>query len=114
MEEYLGIRPGTDTLGVLQDVHWAHGSFGYFPTYALGNLYNIIMYNKAKNEIPNLENDISSGKFKSLRHWLKENIHLIGRRQTAKEMIKAMSGNDLSAQPFINYLKNKYSEIYPI
>ena len=114
MEEYLGIRPETDTLGVLQDVHWSHGSFGYFPTYALGNLYNIIMFNKAKEKLPDLENRIRSGNFLELRNWLKDNIHKLGRRQTAKEMIKSMSGKNLSAQPFIDYLKDKYSSIYPI
>ena len=114
MEEYLGIRPETDTLGVLQDVHWSHGSFGYFPTYTLGNLYNIIMFNKAKEKLPDLENRIRSGNFLELRNWLKDNIHKLGRRQTAKEMIKSMSGKNLSAQPFIDYLKDKYSSIYPI
>ncbi len=114
MEEYFDIIPDTDTNGVLQDVHWSQGSFGYFPTYALGNLYNIIMYNKANEDLPNMKNDISVGKFLPLRNWLKDNIHGVGRRQTAKEMIKSISGKDLSAKPFINYLKNKYSEIYTL
>ena len=114
MEEYLGITPPSDADGVLQDVHWAHGSFGYFPTYALGNLYNIIMFNKAKEELPNMAKDCREGNFLPLRNWLKDNIHIVGRRQTAKEMIKSMSGQDLSSQPFIDYLKKKYSEIYPI
>ena len=114
MEEYLGIRPETDTLGVLQDVHWSHGSFGYFPTYALGNLYNIIMFNKAKEKLPDLDNQIRSGNFLELRNWLKSNIHQLGRRQTAKEMIKSISGEDVTAKPFIDYLKKKYSKIYSI
>ena len=114
MEEYLGITPPSDADGVLQDVHWAHGSFGYFPTYALGNLYNIIMFNKAKEELPNMAKDYREGNFLPLRNWLKDNIHIVGRRQTAKEMIKYMYGQDLSSQPFIDYLKKKYSEIYPI
>ena len=114
MEEYLGITPPNDADGVLQDVHWAHGSFGYFPTYALGNLYNIIMFNKAKEELPNMAKDCREGNFLPLRNWLKDNIHIVGRRQTAKEMIKYMYGQDLSSQPFIDYLKKKYSEIYPI
>ncbi len=114
MEEYLGIRPETDTVGVLQDVHWSHGSFGYFPTYALGNLYNIIMFNKANDDMPDLKNNIRNGKFSPLREWLKKNIHQVGRKQTAKEMILSLSGENLSAKPFIAYLRNKYSEIYPI
>lgn len=114
MEEYLGIRPDTDAVGVLQDVHWSHGSFGYFPTYALGNLYNIVMFNRAKEEIPKLKENIQSGKLLPLRNWLKDNIHTVGRKQTAKEMIRSMSGNELSPQPFIEYLQKKYSKIYPL
>lgn len=114
MEEYFDIIPETDTNGVLQDVHWSQGSFGYFPTYALGNLYNIIMYTKANEDLPNMKNDIREGNFLFLRNWLKDNIHEVGRRQTAKEIIKTISGKNLSAKPFIDYLKNKYSEIYTL
>lgn len=114
MEEYFDIIPETDTNGVLQDVHWSQGSFGYFPTYALGNLYNIIMYTKANEDLPNMKNDIREGNFLFLRNWLKDNIHVVGRRQTAKEIIKTISGKNLSAKPFIDYLKNKYSEIYTL
>lgn len=114
MEEYFDIIPETDTNGVLQDVHWSQGSFGYFPTYALGNLYNIIMYTKANEDLPNMKNDIREGNFLFLRNWLKDNIHEVGRRQTAKEIIKTISGKNLSAKPFIDYLKNKYNEIYTL
>jgi len=114
MEEYLGIRPETDTVGILQDVHWSHGSFGYFPTYALGNLYNSIIYNEAKKDMPDLNNNISKGELIPLREWLKTNIHQVGRKQTAKEIIQSLSGGDLTVKPFIDYLREKYSEIYPI
>jgi carboxypeptidase Taq len=72
------------------------------------------MFNKAKEELPNMAKDYREGNFLPLRNWLKDNIHIVGRRQTAKEMIKYMYGQDLSSQPFIDYLKKKYSEIYPI
>lgn len=114
MDEYLGIRPETDTVGILQDVHWSHGSFGYFPTYALGNLYNIIMFNKANEEMPDLINNIRNGELSPLREWLKNNIHQVGRKQTAKEIIQSLSRENLTAKPFISYLQNKYSNIYPI
>ncbi len=114
MEEYFDVRPKTDSLGVLQDIHWSHGSFGYFPSYALGNLYNIILFNKAKEDLFGLTDYIRIGNLSPLQEWLRKNVHQIGRKQTAKELIHSISGRPLSAKPFIDYLKKKYGEIYPI
>ena len=114
MEEYLGIRPPNDSLGVLQDVHWSFGGFGYFLTYTLGNLYNVPILNKAKTEIADYEKKIASGDLLELREWLRKNIHSIGRRKTASELIMDITETPLSAAPFMDYLEEKYSEIYSL
>lgn len=114
MEEYLNIRPEDDAQGVLQDVHWSFGGFGYFPTYALGNLYNVPIFNQAKKDIANLDELIASGNLHKLREWLRLNVHAVGRRKTAAELIQDISGQPLSAQPFMDYLEEKYNEIYSL
>jgi len=114
MEEYLGLRPPTDADGVLQDIHWSMGAFGYFPTYALGNLYNIIIYERVKKDIPDLEERISRGDLLVLLNWLREHIHRLGRRKKALELIESLADGPLTSQPFLKYLKAKYQEIYPL
>lgn len=114
MEEYLGLRPPTDADGVLQDIHWSMGAFGYFPTYALGNLYNIIIYERVKQDIPDLEERISQGDLLVLLKWLREHVHRLGRRKKALELIESMSGGPLTSQPFLKYLKTKYQDLYPL
>src|SRR5690606_11734173 len=81
-EAYLGIEPPTDSLGVLQDVHWSSGLMGYFPTYALGNLLAAQYYRKAIEARPGIPDDIASGRFDTLLTWLNENIHVHGRKFT--------------------------------
>lgn len=114
MEEYIGIRPKNDSEGVLQDVHWSFGAFGYFPTYTLGNLYSVQFYNQAKRDIPGLEDQYIHGKFAPLLDWLRENIHSKGRSVTANELIMDVTGEELSADPFLNYLEEKYRKIYSL
>jgi len=114
MEEYLGIRPDSDANGVLQDVHWSFGGFGYFPTYALGNLYNTPMMNQARKEIDNLDEKIAKGSFGDLREWLRNKVHKIGRRRTASELIVDITGQKLSAKPFLDYLEAKYKAVYSL
>ena len=113
MEKYLGVTPANDTEGPLQDVHWADGCFGYFPTYTLGNLYAAQIYNTAKNAIPDLEMMIASGNMKVLREWLKENIHKYGSTEDTKDILKRVTGEDLNPSYFIEYIKSKYRRIYP-
>jgi carboxypeptidase Taq len=90
------------------------GAFGYFPTYALGNLYNIIIYERVKQDIPDLEERISQGDLLVLLEWLREHVHRIGRRKKALELIESMAGGPLTSQPFLKYLKTKYQELYPL
>ncbi len=112
MQDYLGIRPQNYKDGVLQDVHWSMGAFGYFPTYALGNLYAVPILEQAHKEIPGLDSLIKAGELVPLRDWLRINIHSLGRRFDAPELIHRLTSTPLSATPFIQYLETKYREIY--
>ncbi|MFM7469741.1 MAG: carboxypeptidase M32 [Vampirovibrionales bacterium] len=112
-ETYLGIIPKTDTEGCLQDVHWSHGSFGYFPTYTLGNLYSAMILKQVEKEIPTLWNHIASGECHVLRDWLKEHIHQYGKLFTPKELILEVTGKPLSMAPFLSYLEEKYLAFLP-
>lgn len=107
-EEYLGIRPTDFKNGVMQDVHWYSGSIGYFPSYALGNLYNSMMIQSAKTAIPDLYQQVERGEFSALLNWLRENVHQHGMRYRSSELIKRISGQELSAAPFIDYLRSKF------
>lgn len=112
MEEYLGVNVPSDRLGVLQDVHWSGGSIGYFPTYALGNLYAAQLYHAVNLELPSLEEDLKTGNFVRLREWLRTNIHQHGRRYSSESLIKNATGESLNAKYFTEYLTKKYTEIY--
>ncbi len=113
-KEYLGIDIASDAEGVLQDVHWSCGYIGYFPTYSLGSLYASQYYAAATSQIQNLENDIESGNFDSLLSWLRENIHVHGRRYNSEELCSRVTGEGLNPQLFIDYAKEKYGAIYDL
>lgn len=112
LDELLGIRPETDTLGCLQDIHWSMGTFGYFPTYALGNLYAAQFYAAAEKAIPDLADRIRRGDFATLLGWLRDNIHRHGQRYRPADLVKVVTGESLSVEPFLSYLRNKFSPIY--
>ena len=114
MREMLGIVPPTDTEGVLQDVHWSVGLFGYFPTYALGNLYSSQFWNTILKDIPNVYDQIAGGEFASILSWLRAKIHQHGSSKTATEISLAISGETLNAKYFIDYLRSKYSRVYSL
>lgn len=114
VKEYFGIKVPSDALGVLQDVHWSGGSIGYFPTYALGNLYSAQFWAAAKRDMPDLEEKIAKGQFFHFKEWLKKNIHIHGKLYSAEEMAKKVTGEKLNSQYFIDYIKNKYREIYKL
>lgn len=113
-KEYLGLEVDKDSNGCLQDIHWAHGIFGYFPTYTLGNLYAAQFWNKALQDMPNLSDDFASGKFDRLLVWLRDNIHSQGFRYYSPELCEIVTGEPLSQKPLIDYLYSKYSDIYGI
>ncbi|MBY0475041.1 MAG: carboxypeptidase M32 [Nitrosomonas sp.] len=114
MQKYLGIKPPTDTLGVLQDSHWSGGAFGYFPSYTLGAMYACQFYNTLLNEQPEVEESIAAGNFAPIKGWLNEKIHRQGRLYTPQELVQRVTGEALNPDYFIGYLKNKYSEIYAL
>ena len=111
-EEYLGISPETDREGVLQDVHWTFG-FGYFPTYALGNMYNAMYYNRMKNEI-DIDGCVEKGDFATINNWMKENVFVKANHLAPSEWIKDITGRDFTADDFLNYIEEKFKGIYEI
>ena len=114
MQEYLGITPPNDAEGVLQDVHWSFGAFGYFPTYTLGNLYAAMLFQQAKKDITDLEQNISQGRLLPLKKWLNNQVHQWGRQFTASELIQRVTGQTLTPEPFIQGLEEKFGNLYQL
>ncbi|MHC1784102.1 MAG: carboxypeptidase M32 [Anaerolineaceae bacterium] len=112
MKDYFGLTPPTDADGVLQDVHWSAGLFGYFPTYALGNLVSVQIWDKIHQEIPDLDQQIANGKFEGLLTWLRSRIHVEGGKYEPQELIQKVTGSRINPLPYLNYLETKYKEIY--
>lgn len=112
MSALLGVTPAHDAEGCLQDIHWSMGALGYFPTYALGNLYAAQFFEQARKDIPDLEDHIRNGRHQPLRTWLRENIHMHGRRYGAGELVERVTGRPLSIKPFMDYITGKVSDVY--
>lgn len=112
MKDYLGIDVKNDAEGVLQDIHWAHGNIGYFPTYSLGSFYAAQFMQQARKEMP-LDEQFRNGEFSPLKSWLNENIHSKGKLWSAEELCEQITGETLNVKHFVNYAKDKYSRIYP-
>jgi carboxypeptidase Taq len=113
-EQYLGVRPDSDSKGVLQDIHWYQGSIGYFPTYSLGSVLSAQFYSKADEEIDNLEEKIASGELQPLRDWLKESIHQKGCLYKTEELVENVTGEKPTADFFLDYIEEKFGAIYNI
>ncbi|MDP8240803.1 MAG: carboxypeptidase M32 [Candidatus Hatepunaea meridiana] len=111
-KEYLGIDLPDDTNGCLQDIHWSGGDMGYFPTYSLGNLYAAQMYEKALDDLGDLDADFRVGNFLRLKDWLTENVHKHGKRYNSSDLIRTITGKSLSAEPLVKYLKSKFEQLY--
>lgn len=114
MEELLGITPPTDTEGCLQDVHWSRPGFGYFPTYALGNLYAAQLYEAATTQEPAIQEEMAQGKTDALLTWLRQNIHQHGRKFPPAELVQRATGSPLTHEPFVRYVTTKFSDIYAL
>jgi len=112
MKELLGITPADDAEGVLQDVHWSFGAIGYFPTYALGNLYGAQFFQKLDRDLGGVVEIMERGDFKKILGWLRDNIHRYGSIYTAEELCMNATGEALNPDYFIDYLEKKYSGIY--
>lgn len=114
MQEYLGITPPSDALGCLQDIHWAEGLIGYFPTYTLGNLLAAQLREAIQQDIPHLYDLIEEGQFAPLLEWLREHVHCYGAKFLPQEVALRASGKSLSTQPYLIYLHNKFKNIYAL
>jgi len=111
-EASFGIAPPTDTLGVLQDIHWSQGGFGYFPSYALGNLLSVQYFNRALQDRPNIPDEIAAGKFDTLLAWLTEHLYQHGRKFTVDELTRRVTGEGIQSRDYVAYLRGKFGEIY--
>jgi carboxypeptidase Taq len=112
MRAYLGLTPPGPGQGVMQDVHWSAGLFGYFPTYTLGNLYAAQFYARAKAELGPLEEKFAAGDFAPLLTWLRERIHRQGHRLWARPLVREVSGEDLTPRYLVSYLQRKFGALY--
>lgn len=111
-EKYLGVRPSNDREGILQDVHWASG-FGYFPTYALGNMYNAMYYNRMAQDL-DIDTVVSEGRFDVLNGWMKDHVFAKACHLAPKEWIREITGRDFTPQDFLDYLEKKYTKLYKL
>jgi carboxypeptidase Taq len=112
VQEYLGIDVPADSMGVLQDVHWAEGLFGYFPTYSLGNIIAGQLWEAAHDALPDLEERIEQGELTPLRDWLREHVHRHGRKLESAEIVQRATGRPIEIGPYVRYLREKYGDIY--
>lgn len=112
MKEYLGITLGNDAEGILQDMHWSDGSFGYFPSYLLGSIYDGMFLETLEKELGSVDKLLAAGKIGEITKWLNEKIHWYGSTRVPKEVIQNVCGKEVSAEPLIRYFKKKYTEIY--
>lgn len=114
MEDYLGITPSNDAEGVLQDVHWSGGGFGYFPSYSLGNLYAAQLEHAMRRDLPSYEDYIRKGEFTKIVDWMTEHVHQHGKLLTPKEILVNATGEGLNSTFLTNYLEQKYRSLYRI
>jgi carboxypeptidase Taq len=113
-EHFFALKPLSDRFGCLQDIHWSMGGIGYFPTYTLGNLYAAQFMDTARRDLPQLEIEFKKGEFGGLKTWLNEKIHSVGQRYRAAELCRRVTGQPLSHQFFLSYLRDKYDRYYGI
>jgi carboxypeptidase Taq len=113
-EEYLGVRPDSDAEGALQDIHWSHGDFGYFPTYSLGSVLAAQLFDTAEDDIEDLDGKVAEGDFEDLHDWLTEHVHQHGSRYTTDELVRQATGEEYTADYFLDYVKSKYGELYEL
>ncbi len=112
IQEYLGVVPDTDASGILQDMHWSIGLFGYFATYTLGNLISVQLWEKYKEDDPSWAGQIQRGEFGPLREWLRQTLHQHGRSYQPRDLVMRITGRPVSTAPYLDYLESKYGELY--
>jgi carboxypeptidase Taq len=112
MESYLGVRPKTDSEGVLQDIHWSRGNYGYFPDYQLGSMFAVQLWDQMLKEVPTVNADVEAGRFDVIRSWLTDKVMKHGRKYTITELAPRVTGSPLQWQPYVDFIKTKFGEIY--
>jgi carboxypeptidase Taq len=113
LRAYLGVEPGNVVEGVLQDVHWSESNFGYFPTYAIGSVIAVQLWERATRELGDLDAEFERGEFGSLREWLRERVHRWGRSFEPPELLERGVGGPLDAEPYLAYLRGKVEALGP-
>jgi carboxypeptidase Taq len=111
MVSYLGLEPPDVTLGVLQDIHWGDATFGYFPTYSLGNVMSVQIWERARGDLGDLDAQVERGELGGLREWLREHLHRHGRKFTPRETLVLAAGAPIDPEPYVRYLKGKLGEV---
>jgi len=112
VNQYLGLHVPDDAHGCLQDIHWSHGAFGYFPTYALGNLYAAQLFETMLEQVPDLWGCVERANFAPVLAWLRDNIHVHGRRKLAHELVRDITGKDPAPDAYLAYLESKFGALY--
>ena len=110
--EYLNVDVPTDADGILQDVHWSHGSFGYFPTYTLGSFYAAQFFHTAENTVSGMADSARNGDYSDLLKWLRENVHAHGRKYDPEDLCTRITGEPLNVKYFMDYAKKKFRQVY--
>jgi carboxypeptidase Taq len=111
-QDYLGVAIQDDAEGVMQDIHWASGAFGYFPTYALGNIYSGQLLQKLNKDMPSWKAQLAKGDFLSIKQWLTKTVHRHGNLYDPADLIRTITGMPIDAAPYLQYLNDKCAEIY--
>jgi carboxypeptidase Taq len=112
MQEYLGLVPGSDAAGILQDIHWSIGAMGYFATYTLGNLISAQLWNAFGRACPDRDAQMARGDFSALLQWLRTHVHQHGRTYQPQELVERVTGSRIDPEPYLQYLETKYGQIY--
>lgn len=113
-KQYLGLLPPDDAHGVLQDVHWSFGGFGYFPTYALGNLVSAQLWERMLQDIPDADGQIEKADFSNILNWMREHVHVYGMKYEPQELVEKITGSKITPEPYIRYLNTKFGDIYSL
>jgi carboxypeptidase Taq len=111
-KEYLGVEIENDSEGQMQDIHWASGSYGYFPSYTLGNIYSGQILDAMEKDLLEWKKQIEKGNFRNIKQWLTKNVHSYGNLYDPADLIKRITGKELTVKPYLNYLKEKYAKLY--
>ncbi|MGZ4418922.1 MAG: carboxypeptidase M32, partial [Gaiellaceae bacterium] len=112
MREYLDLQPPDIVHGVLQDVHWSDVSFGYFPTYALGNVVSVQLWERAESDLGDLDDQFERGEFAPLAEWLRENVHRHGRMFEPLELLRRTVGSEMDPEPYLGYLERRLKDLF--